>query len=108
MEEYRHFAHRFHGMLDFDPLSDREAGWIDQLAENVTAHLAGYGTFFISQDMTAVYGKTIGFARATHVRGAVKRLCKEGRIRTEVRDKGKLITTCGQGSVEKMKVLPVG
>jgi three-Cys-motif partner protein len=107
MEEYREFAHKFHGMLDLDPLSDREARWIDQLTANVTAHLVDHGAFSISQDMTAVYAETIGFARATHVREAMKRLCKEGRIRTEVRDKGKLITTCGQGSVEKMRVLPV-
>jgi three-Cys-motif partner protein len=107
MEKYRQFALTFHGMLDLDPLPGREARWIDQLTANVTAHLAEHGAFAISRDMTAVYGATIGFARATHVREAVKRLCKEGTIRTEVREKGKLITTCGQGSVEKMRVLPV-
>jgi len=107
MEEYRAFAHNFHGMLDLDPLSNREARWVDQIAGNVRSHLAAQGSFVIGQDMTAVYGETIGFAREKHVRRALKRLCAEGSIRTEVRDQGKLKTD-GQGPVERMRVLPAG
>jgi three-Cys-motif partner protein len=108
MEEYRQFAHQFHGMLDLHPLPNRKVRWIDQLTSNITAHLTEHGAFSISQDMTAVYGDTIGFARATHVRQAVARLCQQGKIHTEVREGGRLIKTCGQGSVELMKVLPAG
>lgn len=39
------------------------------------------------------------------MRAALKKLCAEGRIRTEVWDSGKL-TTDGKGPVEKMRVLP--
>jgi len=105
MEEYREYAHQAHGMLDLDPLEDREARWIDHIAENLERHLAEQGSFVVGQTITVVFGETVGFARETHIRQAVKRLCAAGSIRTEVYDKGKL-RTGGQGPVEKMRILP--
>jgi three-Cys-motif partner protein len=92
MEEYREYAHQFYGMLDFDQLPDREARWIEQIAINLGSHLTERGPFVIGDDMTEIYGATLGFARETHVRQALKRLCGEGSIRTEVWDRGKLKT----------------
>jgi three-Cys-motif partner protein len=105
MEEYREYAHQAHGMLDLDPLEDREARWIDHIAENLERHLAEQGSFVVGQTITVVFGETVGFARETHIRQAVKRLCAAGSIRTEVYDKGKL-RTGGQGPVEKRRILP--
>jgi hypothetical protein len=104
MEEFRGKALEFHGMLDLDLPSDRETEWIDEIATNVETYLAEHGSFTIGHHMK-VYGDTFGLAREKHVRGALKRLCAEGRIRTEVMDKGKLKTD-GKGPVEKMRVLP--
>jgi three-Cys-motif partner protein len=106
MEEFRGKALEFHGMLDLDLPSDRETKWIDEIAANVEAQLTEHGSFTIGRDMK-VYGDTnlFGLAREKHVRAAVKKLCAEGRIRTEAWDKGQLKTD-GKGPVEKMKVLP--
>lgn len=57
MEEFRGKAHEFHGMLDLDLPSDREAKWIDQIAANVEAQLTKHGPFTIGRDMK-VYGDT--------------------------------------------------
>jgi three-Cys-motif partner protein len=104
MEEFRGKAHELHGMLDLDLSADRETQWVDQVAANVERYLDEHGPFIIVNHME-VYGDTFGFAREKHVRAALKKLCAEGRIRTEVWDKGKLKTD-GKGPVEKMRVLP--
>jgi three-Cys-motif partner protein len=107
MEEFRGKAHEFHGMLDLDLPSDRETQWVDKIATNVEAYLTEHGSFIVGNHLEEVYGNTdlFGLAREKHVRAALKRLCAEGRIRTEVWDKGKLKTD-GKGPVEKMRVLP--
>jgi hypothetical protein len=107
MEEFRGRAHEFHGMLDLDLPSDREKEWVNQIAINVERCLAENGSFIIGNRMRELFldGDLFGFAREKHVRAALKSLCADGRIRTEVRDKGTLKMD-GKGPVEKMRVLP--
>ncbi|MEX0832681.1 MAG: three-Cys-motif partner protein TcmP [Actinomycetota bacterium] len=103
-EEFRAYSHSFHGMLDLDPLTDREARWIAAIEQNIRARLAE-GAFVIGNQIVSVFGDNFGFARSTHARAAIKNLCEQGVIRTEVYVKGKLMTE-GKGDVQGMTILP--
>ena len=103
MEEYRQFAHEFHGMLDLDPLPDREAKWETIIANNVRDTLETEESFVVGEKTSEVFGETFGFAREMHVREALKGMCRAGEARTEVHKGGKLMTDAS-GPVEKMLV----
>jgi three-Cys-motif partner protein len=107
MEEYRQYAHEFHGVLDLDPLPDREARWVDAIANNIRAVMETEESFVVGRRTSAVLGDTFGFARDKHVRAALKFLCESGEVQTEVYDRGKVMTDA-RGTVEKMLVARAG
>lgn len=85
----------FEGMESPIPFEDDEAAWVDEIAVNLRS-LVAQGVAFVVQDrMTEVFGRTLGIARAKHVRTAVKRLYKEG-----------VTSTPGTGHVQTMVIRP--
>ncbi len=103
MEEYRQYVHEFHGMLDLEPLPDREARWIGHIAENIMRTCEA-ASFIIGDRIPEVLGDALGLAREKHIRRALKRLCEEGAIQTEVFEQGR-VKTDARGSVERMRVM---
>lgn len=94
MEEMRQDFYDSEGLLDFEPLPTREAQWVASIRTNITAQLA-QGAFTVGQHAEEVYGDTIGLARETHVRTAIKDLFKAG------------LTGCdGKGTVRQLRVGP--
>ena len=90
-EDYYQFCHA--GQLDLDPLSTRKARWIDALIANLETLLAKGRPFVICQEMEAVFGSTLGYARETHLRTALDRLHEAGRTLSDAKGplKNKLV-----------------
>ncbi len=62
--------------FDFD---ENEATWISAIGRNIEKILSAGRPFRVIDRMLDVYGDTIGWARGTHVRFAIKRLHDEGK-----------------------------
>jgi hypothetical protein len=62
-----------------------EESWPSQIERNITELLARGRSFRLVDEITAVYGKTLGRARERHVREALKQLWEQGRTRTNPR-----------------------
>jgi len=74
------------------------------LKENVRQLLATKTSFIVGDSASKTYGPLLGIARSTHLRSAIKQMCKDGEIRTtSVNDKG-LPVENGQGDMQKMTV----
>lgn len=80
-EEYREFCHR--GRFDFEPLDHREPLWITEIEASVERLVQSTPQFRPVEQLAAVYGRTIGFAREKHLRAALRTLYKRGVISTE-------------------------
>jgi three-Cys-motif partner protein len=80
--EYREACAAGAAQLDFDSLWQGDDQWVTQIAANIERRLA-QGAFRIGDQMNAVYGETLGFAREKHVRAAVKQLHKVGKTPTD-------------------------
>lgn len=63
--------------LDF---ADNEDAWIAELAHNIRSLLDEVGRFTISSYLERVFGKTLGLARETHLRKALRQLKADGVI----------------------------
>lgn len=63
--------------LDFD---DNPDAWIQEIASNVRALLTGRGSVSVRSSLGEVLGRTLGLARETHLRSALKLLEGEGLI----------------------------
>lgn len=57
--------------LDFE---DNEASWIDEIATNVEAILKTKSGFTVEKELGILLGRTLGLARETHIRKALKKL----------------------------------
>lgn len=64
--------------LDFD---DDEPAWIDEIATNIESILDTEPSFIIEDKLDVVLGRTLGLARETHIRKALKALFAKGVIR---------------------------
>ncbi len=82
MEEYRQYCHEHEGLLDLQPLKDREQQWAAHIAGNVRRILQERQSFCAVDRITEVYGDAIGQARQKHLRAALKRLHAEGMTKT--------------------------
>jgi three-Cys-motif partner protein len=71
--------------LDFD---DDEPAWVDEIATNIERLLRTEPSFIIESKLDVVLGRTLGLARETHIRKALKALFTKGVIRDA--PKGKL------------------
>jgi hypothetical protein len=94
LEKYRKHCLEESGQLDLEPLSDREPLWINAIAANIEILLSA-GSFVVKDEVKAVYGDTLGFAREKHVRKAVKQLYGAN-----------LTSTNGVGKIPPMRVVP--
>lgn len=65
--------------LDFD---DNEAAWIDEIAANIEDILKSAAGFTVQSKLGEVFGRTLGLARETHIRKALKKLEARGVIET--------------------------
>ena len=90
-EEYRSFCHGREGILDLEPLTDREEAWIDHIEENVDQLLA-IGPFEPVYKIVEVYGDAFGEAREKHLRRALKRLYKSDKLAIEPKGKLAMLT----------------
>jgi three-Cys-motif partner protein len=77
-EEFFQFTHRREPPTLEDQLDYREAQWVDHLASNIEALLPD--VFTTRDKIKEVYGDALGVARQTHVRKAVVRLHREGKV----------------------------
>jgi three-Cys-motif partner protein len=64
--------------LDFD---DNEDAWVTEIAANVEAILGGLQSFVIQDQLGEVLGRTLGLARETHMRKALKLLVERQVVR---------------------------
>lgn len=71
--------------LQFD---DDEEAWIEDIASNIKTILQTNNSFMIEEKVDVVFGRTMGLARETHIRSALKKLAAEGVI--DAVPKGKL------------------
>lgn len=72
--------------LDFD---DDPDAWVGEIAMNVRALLQERPTVYVQGSLGAVLGKTLGLARETHLRAALRRLEAEG-----------LVEPCSKGELD--------
>ena len=86
-EEYRNYCYSREGILDLEPLDEREGKWIEHIEGNVDLLLES-GPFQPVYKLSEVYGDAFGEAREKHLRRALKNLRKAGKLSTE--PKGKL------------------
>jgi three-Cys-motif partner protein len=77
-EEYRTYCHEHEGLLDLEPLAEREVLWVSTIEENVREILAEGKPFKPVDRLIDVYGSSFGEARQKHLRKALKQLHKEG------------------------------
>ena len=63
--------------LDF---ADNEDAWVSELAANMRAILADVPSFRMSRELSRVFGRTLGLARETHIRKALRKLKADGVI----------------------------
>lgn len=63
--------------LDLEPPDAQAKTWSAEIADNLRKRLAK-GGFVVGDELSAVYGKVLGFARAKHVRAAIKDLYSRG------------------------------
>lgn len=82
-EEYRAYCYRTEGILDLDPLRDREAKWVQHIEENVERLLAAGKPFEPVYKLGEVFGDAFGEARQKHLRKALKNLQKDGKLSTD-------------------------
>jgi three-Cys-motif partner protein len=61
--------------LEFD---DDESAWVDEIASNVEELLGDKPKFIIEEELGVVLGRTLGLARETHIRQALKALKSQG------------------------------
>jgi three-Cys-motif partner protein len=87
-EEYRDYCHRTQGMLDFEPLVDREAKWVNHIEHNIAEILKKNTEFQPVYRLQQVFGDAFGEARQKHLRKALKNLHRSGVISTD--SKGEL------------------
>ena len=76
--------------LDWD---DNEDAWIVEIASNVESVLATQPSFVIENRLDVVLGRTLGLARETHIRKALK-LVKEHKV----------IASVPTGSLQKAQI----
>lgn len=76
-------------------LWDPEDDWRDAIADNLKTLLGKGRPVLVMQAYESVYGSTLGYARATHVRKAIKLLHDRG-----------ITPTDGKGEIHQMTVLP--
>ena len=79
-EEYRGYCHGREGILDLEPLADREAQWVEHIERNVEKLLATIGPFEPVYNIVGVYGDAFGEAREKHLRKVLKNLHKAGTV----------------------------
>lgn len=65
--------------LSFD---DDEVAWVDEIAANIRNILISVSGFITEERLGDVFGRTIGLARETHIRKALKKLHQESVIGT--------------------------
>jgi len=94
LEKYREFCLTETGQLDLESLKSKAPEWIATIEENMK-QLLTHGSFVIRDNVAAVYGPTLGFAREMHVRRAIKNLYAAG-----------VTPTTGVGDVASMRVDP--
>jgi len=58
--------------------ADNETAWIEEIAENIRTILSGTQGFTVQDKLGAVLGRTLGLARETHIRKALRLLKAEG------------------------------
>lgn len=63
--------------LDFD---DNEDAWVDEIAANIETLLDKQPGLKMEEDLSALFGRTLGLARETHVRKALNKLHKQSVI----------------------------
>ncbi|TCO43575.1 three-Cys-motif partner protein [Kribbella antiqua] len=63
--------------LDFD---DDELAWVEEIAANIESVLKATARFRIESELGTILGRTLGLARETHIRRALKALQKKGVI----------------------------
>lgn len=78
MEEYRQYCHEHEGLLDLEPLKDREQQWIAHIESNLRRILQERQPFRAVDRITEVYGDAFGQARQKHLRPALKQLHAKG------------------------------
>lgn len=93
MEDFYAFCHPDQQTTDAPKLRKQEL--VDAIAANVRTLLKEKGGLTIKNNVAAVYGDTLGFARETHVRAAIKQLYKEG-----------LTSHDGKGDVKEFYIAP--
>lgn len=82
-KEYRSYCLEQEGALDLD--HDREDRWRDDIADNIRAMLPD-GPFRVDAGtMRRVFGETLGLARETHLRKALKILIDEAAITSDAK-----------------------
>jgi three-Cys-motif partner protein len=82
-EEYRGYCHGHEGILDLEPLAERESQWVDHIEGNVEGLLVTIGSFRPVDKIVEVYGDSFGEAREKHLRKALKRLHAAGKLSTD-------------------------
>ncbi|MEW6475251.1 MAG: three-Cys-motif partner protein TcmP [Actinomycetota bacterium] len=81
-EEYRTYCHDHEGLLDLEPLKDREARWTSTITDNVERILAEGKQFKPVRRISDVYRGVFGEARQKHLRKAIERLHAAGKTST--------------------------
>lgn len=69
--------------LDQPPFEEDEVAWVEEIARNVQAILAAGRPLTVQADMASVFGKTLGLARETHLRKALRRMWKAEQLLNE-------------------------
>lgn len=80
---YREYCLQESGGLDLD--HDREERWVEEISKNVRSLLTK-GPFTIdASTMSEVFGNTLGLARETHLRRALRKLRDDGEIGDDIK-----------------------
>ncbi len=79
-EDYRAYCHHAEGMLDLEPLAERELKWVQHIEENVERLLATERPFKPVHYLEEVFGDAFGEAREKHLRKALKNLHSRGKL----------------------------
>lgn len=81
-EEYRAHCRAAEGLLDLDAPADLKARWTNNVRENIERRMTK-GAFVLQDALSDVYGDQLGEAREMHVRGALRELHADAKVKDD-------------------------